>query len=174
MQRRARRFGWELPRNSIYEALTGWFLLFGMRLTSAARERHGKLVFLLLETEQKHLVDEAILRLTQHPREWRRIQRQFDYVVVAPGQSELRLPARIAFVSRDASGSPSELAIELNQLAILGWHTQIGGGFDSPRSSTAVRASIARSSRRFAERVLEGEPDASVHSRVRARYWPPG
>jgi hypothetical protein len=146
--------------------VTGWVLLTGLRLTSRAFH-HGALRFLLGDDDG--IVRKACDLLDGFPREKARIERHVRFVTLAPGASELRLPARLAFVTEAMGRSAQEFVIELHELAVIGWHAEIGGGLEST-SRGVIERSTLRMSERFAERVLEVLPDELVGRRVHAEF----
>jgi hypothetical protein len=95
----------------------GWALLTGLRLTSRAFH-HGALGFLI--------VRKACDLLDGFPREKARIERHVRFVALAPGASELRLPARLAFVTEAMGRSAQEFVIELHELAVMGARSRGG------------------------------------------------
>ena len=119
--------------------VTGWVLLTGLRLTSRAFH-HGALRFLLGD-------DDGIVRKTcdlldGFPREKARIERHVRFVALTPGASELRLPARLAFVTEAMGRSAQEFVIELHELAVMGWHAEFGGGLESTSRGVIERSTL--------------------------------
>lgn len=165
----ANRFGWHVERPAFSEWASGWFLLFGVKVVWPHKKREERVTFLLLD-EEVALATKAIDRLSRFPREWRRVQRQMDYIAFAPGASELRRPARLAFVSYDVAKSATEVAVELNELGLLGWHLQVGGGLSSTKWKSTVERAIIHSSWMFAQRLLAVEGDDLISKRVYDRF----
>lgn len=164
-----RRFGWRREHPSLYERATGWLLLYGLRATSPRRERRDR-VTLLLDENEVALATSGVDQLSRFPRAWRRLQRQLDYVAIGPGSSEVRLPARLAFVSNEIALSVTEFAIELNELGLLAWHLQVGGGLGSTLWRPVVERTIVRSSWKFAEQLLIVEREDLIRERICNRF----
>jgi hypothetical protein len=58
------------------------------------------------------------------------------------GSGTLRLPARLAFVTEAMGRSAQEFVIELHELAVMGWHAEIGGGLESTSRGVIERSTL--------------------------------